>query len=121
MSGLITSKRVVTVASKQELIDPHYSRRLWLAARNMPYSRRQWLNKLAEAIYGFDGVILLPDGRRFPLPDIDAVMGDPRWLSYYFEELNGLPKREVKLIERLLILDLYFRIAKPDIQRHFGR
>lgn len=114
-------KRVIIVASKQELADTHYRKRLWLAARNMPYSRRKWLDKLAEAIYGFQGAILLPDGRQFPLPDIDQIMGDPRWFSYYFEDIDGEPKRDVRLIERLRIIDLFFRISKPDIQCHLGR
>ena len=118
---LYQAKSVIYVASKEELLSPSYSQRLWLAARNMPFSRREWPNKIADAIYFFEGDILLPDGREWPVPEVDDVLGDPRWFSYYFEELDGKPRREVRLIERLRLIDLYFRIAKPHIQRHFGR
>lgn len=114
-------KKVITVASDKELTNPHYNQRLWLAARNMPISRRQWLDVMADAIYEFEGEIRSTDGALWPIPDIDDVMGDPRWISLYFEELDGKPRRAVKLIERLRMLDLYFRIAKPKIQRHFKR
>ena len=113
--------RIVYIATSEELTDPVYSARLWLAARNMPYSRRQWPVILCRDIYDFPGTILCPDGRKWPTPDIDDVMGDPRWFSYYFEETNGQPRRQVRLIERLKTLDLWFRIAKPQIQVHFSR
>ena len=115
------SKRIVYVASKEQLTNPHYLLRLWLAARNMPFSRRSWPDVLTLGIYGFNGVILCPNGRPWPVPDIDAVMGDPRWLSYYFEEIEGKPKRSVRVTERLRLIDLWFRIARPEIQKHFER
>ena len=118
---LYQAKSVIYVASKAELASSSYTQRLWLAARNMPISRRKWPDVIAQAIYHFEGDILLPDERSFPIPDVDDVLGDPRWFSYYFEELDGKPRREVRLIERLRLIDLYFRIAKPNIQRHFGR
>ena len=118
---LTQTKRVIVVASNTELTNSVYSQRLWLAARNMPISRRQWLNVIADTLYFFEGDILFPDGRLWPMPDIDDVFGDARWISLYFEECDGKPRREVRLIERLRIFDLYFRIAKPHIQRHFGR
>ena len=115
------TKRVVVVASKQELSDEHYRKRLWLAARNLRISRRRWPDEIAAAIYNFHGDILLPSGLPWPVPDVDDVLGDPRWFSYYFEETNGQPRRDVRLIERLRMIDLYFRIARPLIQRHFAR
>ncbi len=115
------NKQIIYVATKDELLNPHYRQRLWLSARNMPYSRRQWPDEIADAIYYFKGRILMPDGRPWPIPDVDDVLGDPRWFSYYFEESNGKPRREVRLIERLRMIDLYFRIAKPHIQHHFDR
>lgn len=118
---LAKKKCTVMVASKAELTNTHYSKRLWLAARNISISRRQWPDVIANAVYGFDGDILLPDGRLFPIPEIDDVLGDPRWFSYYFEELDGNPRRPVRLIERLRVIDLYFRIVHPNIARHFGR
>lgn len=112
-------KQIIIVATIAELTNPVYSRRLWLAARNMNISRRQWPNVIADAIYNYKGTILLPDDRIWPIPDIDDVLGDPRWFSLYFEECDGRPRREVRLIERLRVIDLYFRITKPNIYRHF--
>ena len=118
---LTQTKQIIVVASKAELTSSVYTRRLWLAARNMNIPRRQWPNVIADAIYNFRGNILLSDGRLWPVPDVDYVLGDPRWISLYFEESDGKPRREVRLIERLRMIDLYFRIAKPHIQCHFSR
>lgn len=118
---LSLAKRVVVVASKAELTNPHYNKRLWLAARNMLISRRNWPDVIAAALYDFTGDIMLGNGMRWPIPDVDDVLGDPRWFSYYFEDVGGEPRRTVRLIERLRLIDLYFRIKHPHIARHFGR
>lgn len=117
------SIRVVIVATDQELRDTHYFSRLWLAARNIQLSRRRWLDAMAEAIYEFDGVILTSDGRPWPVPDIDDVMGEPgaRWISLFFEAEDGAPKRDVRRWERVRLIDLYLRITRPHIARHFSR
>ena len=117
-------KRVVITATREELTRESYLYRLWTATKSMGFSRRQWLNDLAAGIYDFDGKIVMADGRVWPVPDIDAVMGndaDFRWLSYYLEEHYGMPKRKIKTLERLRVLDLYFRISRPNIARHFGK
>lgn len=115
-------KDTVMVARKEDLNNKSYQKRLWLAARNMPYSRREWMNRISSAIYEFKGEILCPYNRLWPSPDIDDVIGDDgRWLSYYFEETEGEPKRSVRKIEALRLIDLYFRIKHPHIARHFGR
>lgn len=115
------TKRIVIVATDQELRDPHYYKRLWLAARNM-HSRRRWLDVIADTLYNFDGDILNSDGTPWEMPDIDDIFGDPRWFSTWFEVgPDGGPRRNVRDIERLRLIDLYFRIALPAIARHFGR
>lgn len=114
-------KRIVRKATDETLRNEVYAQRLWLAARNMPYSRRQWLDILCRDIYGFEGRVFDQYGRAWNAPDLDDIMGDPRWLSLYFEEVDGKPRRHVRLIERLRILDLWFRIAKPNIQKHFEK
>ena len=114
-------KTFIVTASNGDLKNEVYLMRLWIAAKNMSYSRRQWPNIIFRAIYDYKGVILCPDGRIWPIPDIDQVMGDSRWFSYYFEESEGKPLRTVRLLERLRVLDLFFRIEKPNIQAHFGR
>ena len=118
---LSLTKRVVVVASKAELTNPHYNKRLWLAARNMLISRRNWPDVIADALYHFNGEIMIGNGMRWPIPDVDDVLGDPRWFSYYFEDVDGEPRRKIRLIERLRLIDLYFRIKHPHIARHFGR
>lgn len=114
-------KRVIVVEAKKTLENPTYQKRLWLAARNMGISRREWPNIIADAIYNFDGDIMVGNGMRWPIPLVDDVLGDPRWFSYYFEEVEGKPRREVRLIERLRLLDLYFKIKHPNIARHFDK
>ncbi|MCB1935507.1 MAG: hypothetical protein KDF59_06160 [Nitrosomonas sp.] len=114
-------RRVIKVASDAQLLNPHYRRRLWIALRNEGISRRTWPDVLAATIYDFDGEILNPNGTPWDVPYIDDVMGDPRWISALLEECNGEPCRDTRMIERLRLLDLYFRIKRPHIQRHFGR
>ena len=117
----LEQKRSILLASKEELTRDSYVNRLWLAARNMPYSRRIWPEALCDAIYHFDGTFIMPDGRIWPVPDIDYVMGDTRWISMWFEERDGKPRRTTYQIERLRLFDLYFKINYPLIARHFGR
>jgi len=69
----------------------------------------------------FEGYIVIDNGMVWPIPDVDNVLGDPRWFSYYFEEVEGEPRREVRLIERLRLIDLYFKIKHPNIARHFDK
>lgn len=122
--GTNPPKNTIFTASRNELTNSHYVRRLWIAARNVKISRRKWPDEIARAIYGFKGRILCSDNRLWPVPDVDAVLGDARWFSYWFEADDTRddywPKREVRLLERIRIIDLYFRIDKPDIARHFG-
>jgi hypothetical protein len=82
----VAMSRVVYLATDEELSNPVYLLRLWLAARNMPYSRREWLDKLCSGIYDFDGEIRDKYDLPWHIPDdyIDSVMGDSRWISYFF-------------------------------------
>lgn len=115
-------KRIVVIRSKEKLENPSYQKRIWLAARNMDISRREWPNVIADAIYNFDGDIMVGNGMRWPIPDVDNVLGDPRWFSYYFEEdEEGGPSRNVRLLERIRLIDLFFKIKYPKIARHFDR
>lgn len=117
----LRAKRVIVVASDAQLLNRHYKRRLWIAARNMGISRRKWLDEIADAIYNFNGVIVNVNGTEWKIPDIDDIFGNPRWVSAYLEDIDGEPRRETKKIERLRIIDLHFQIKHPHIHRHFGR
>jgi len=119
---LTQSKRIVVMASKQELTDPHYYLRLWLAFVNTPISRRKWPDRISRTIYGFDGILLCSDGRPWPIPNVDDVLGDPRWISMLQESVDGKPRRtNIRKIEALRLIDGTFRIDEPHIARHFGR
>lgn len=115
-------KRVIVVESRETLESPLYKKRVWLAARNMKISRRNWPDVIADAIYNFDGYIMVGNGMRWPIPDVDNVLGDPRWFSYYFEaDDEDKPRRSVRLLERVRLISLYFKIAHPKIASHFGK
>lgn len=115
-------KRVVVIEAKETLEKLSYQKHLWVAAGNMGISRRVWPNVIADAIYNFDGDIMVDNGMRWPIPLVDDVLGDPRWFSYYLEsDDEGEPRREVRLIERLRLIDLFFKIKYPMIARHFDK
>jgi hypothetical protein len=48
---------------------------------------------------------------------------DMRWLGYYLKpDVTGAhPLRRSRKVERLQLLDLYFRIKHPHIARHFAK
>jgi len=85
---------------------------LWRFVRAQSLSRRRWPDALAATIYGYPGKVLSSTGYVWIPPEIDDVMGDPRWISYYQEASGRLPKRRCvrSAIERLKLLDLYRQI-----------
>ncbi len=118
------TKRFVIVASNQELTSLAYRRRLWIATRNLPVSRRALINLIAAVLYDYKGKVIWPNGWVWPIPDIDELFDiDGRWLSLWLEDCDGEPKRQPRStsIEKLRVIDLYFRIKYPDIARHFGK
>ncbi|OHU89203.1 MULTISPECIES: hypothetical protein [Pseudoalteromonas] len=120
------SKRdVVFVATDQQLNKKSYYRRLWVATRNIDLPRRLWLDEIADTLRDYHGLICHYNGRRFNVPVIDEVFqdSDMRWLSYFLSpDSSGLsPKMHVRKLERLRLIDLYFRIKHPHIADHFGR
>ena len=120
-------KRIAYVATTAELMNEHYYRRLWMAVRNLPISRREWLDTLADCLRDTcDIVILHRSGEAFAIPYVDEIMGDDpenRWFSLYLkaDPSGERPSRQSRMLERVQLLDLYFRIKHPDIARHFGR
>ena len=123
---LSISKPVIYLATNKELSTKSYYRRLWMAVRNMPISRRDWLDEIADTLRDFDGVILYRSGKPFVVPLVDDVFGhddDMRWLGFYMQpDRSGKwPKSKTRKLQRLQLLDLYFRIRHPDIARHFGK
>lgn len=116
--------RVICVATNDQLTNAAYLRRLWIAARNLAISRRKLIDQMAATIYDFRGRIIWPNGIKWVIPDIDDLFDiDGRWISLWLEESDGEPKRQPRStsIEKLRMIDLFFRIRYPDIARHFGK
>ncbi len=116
--------RVVYLATTQELSTESYYWRLWISVKNLPIVRRNWLDELADTFRVFDGAVIERNGKPYELPLVDKVFGhdpDMRWLSYYLKsDHSGLfPRSRSHKIERLRLLDLYFRIKHPEIAGHF--
>ena len=119
-------KRVVTVATDDELLNEHYYRRQWLAARNLKASRRKWLDILSDTFVLDDVTFIYPSGLPYMVPDIDTVFGedpDMRWFSYYLldDGTEQYPRIRSRILSRLRLIDLYFRVRHPRIAAHFGK
>ncbi len=123
---LCNRKDVVVVATTAELKNYHYYCRLWMAARNISLPRRQWLDELAACFRDYRGNVMYPSGELFPIPFVDDVFGDDpdmRWLSYYLstDGSGKKPRSLSRKLQRVQLIDLYFRIRYPSIARHFSR
>ena len=123
---LCENKRVIIVATKAELLSEPYYRRLWIATRNVGISRRDWLDEIADCFRDYDGLSRYPSGEPYPIPFVDDVFGDDpdvRWMSDYLatDESGLSPRTITRKMERVQLIDLYFRIGHPLIARHFGR
>lgn len=118
--------KIIYVASDTQLTNLNYYRRLWLATRNMGIYRRDWLDAIADAIRDFEGTLVIQSGCKYQIPCIDTTFGDDpdmRWIGHFMasNDNGDLPRRYSKKIERLRLIDLFFRIEHPDIARHFNR
>ena len=113
---------VITVASLRELMRPSHFQRLAIATAALEFSRRKLIDEISDVHYGFNGKIVWADGRPFELPDIDDAFGGDgsfRWLSDFirFAERPPLQVPQRRIIERLRLIDLYFRIKQPERAR----
>tara|TARA_R110002072_G_C7549702_1_gene499103 strand:+ start:32 stop:418 length:387 start_codon:yes stop_codon:yes gene_type:complete len=118
------AKQQIRLTHPVMLLSEHYYRRLWLATRNICIPRREWLDELADTFRDYEGEIKTHRGLPYELPLVDDVFGDDddmRWLGYYLKpDATGLyPNTISRKVERLQILDLYFRIKHPRIAAHF--
>lgn len=119
-----TKKQVIYVATDEELKDPVYYRRLWLATRNVPIPRREWLDAIADAVRDFEGDLLTRENRRYNMPCVDKTFGDDpdmRWMGHFMESTmnSDMPMHKSRIVERLRLIDLYFRIKCPDLTSRF--
>ena len=125
-------RRKIVVATDDELRGKSYFRRLAIAgaalSREMALPRREFPNWMADAIFEFEGEIVWPHGGPFTVHDtaIDDAFGDEgsfRWLWGFFRFAEVPPKQhpQFRLMARLRLIDLAFKIDRPDIARHFDR
>lgn len=114
------NKRCIVVASDDELSRRSHFQRLATATRALGISRREIPNWIADTIYGFRGRITWPGGKPFDIDDedIDEAFNDDgsfRWLStfMYFAEYDPRQKPQQRILKRLRLIDLAFRISNP--------
>lgn len=122
------ARRRVVVASDSQLLRKSPVHRLAMATRALELPRREIPNWIADQLFGFEGAIVWPDGRAFDLTDtaIDDAFNDDgsfRWLSDFLRFAEEPPKQrpQSRVLDRLRLIDLAFRIAKPERARLIGR
>jgi len=113
---------VVTVATLPELLRHSHFRRLAIATAALEFSRRKLIDEMSDVLYGFEGKLVWPDGSAYDLPDIDDAFGGDgsfRWLSDFIRFAERPPHQipQRRIIERLRLIDLYFRIKHPERAR----
>lgn len=124
--------RKIVVATDSELSRKSYYWRLAIATaalqKQLALSRREIPNWLADTIYGYHGKIEWPNGQEFNISDTaidDAFNNDGsfRWLSDFVRMAETPPKQapQYRVVVRLRLIDLAFKIVRPDTARHFGR
>ena len=120
------ARRVVTLASNAELRSSAYLRGLGMAMIALGLPRRGWRDAIADALRDFEGELRGPDGRRCEPPFVDDHFPedeDQRWLSdFTARAAAGRPIRlQAKSLERVRLIDLFFRIRFPALAATFGR
>lgn len=122
----------IYVASDDELSDPVYFRRLAIASAalvsELALSRRTFPDWIADVIFSYEDRMRWRHDGSFIVRDTaidDAFGGDGsfRWLSDFLRFADTPPRQrpQYRVLKRLRLIDLAFRINRPDTARHFGR
>ena len=115
---MLRKRRVVTVATDEELRRPSYRNRLKLAVRNTGIGQREWPTAIQDMFLSADGRGIgfrYICGKSFPVPLVDDVWDNERYVREFLaSEVCEYPEKD-------RLIDLYFRVMMPDIARHFGR
>lgn len=111
----------VVVATDDQLRRQSHFQRLAIATKALGLSRRKVPDWIADEIFTYEGMILEVDGRDFLVGDndIDAAFNDDgsfRWLSDFLDFANRTSQQapQHRVLARLRLIDLAFRIAHPD-------
>lgn len=120
----LCDQRYVTLARDDELLRRSHVRRLAIATRALELPRREIPNWMADVIYGYGGDIFWSGGKLFKLDnvDIDTVFNDDgsfRWISDFVRFAERWPAQtpQQRLLPRLRLIDLAFRISNPERAR----
>lgn len=113
---------VVIVTTGRELRRMSHFQRLAIATAALEFSRRKLIDEISNVLYGFEGEIIWPEGDPFDLPDIDDAFGGDgsfRWLSDFIRFADMTPRQspQRRVLARLRLIDLYFRIKHPQRAR----
>lgn|GEM_PF-2638297 len=116
----------IEVAADWQLRRPSHYRRLAMVVSAIPLSRRKMMDDIASEVYGYQGIILWPDGRPFVVmdEDIDNAFGsDGRFISSFIQDATRLPKQktQTRVVPALRLLDIYVRLRSPKVARHLTR
>lgn len=114
---MLTRAQNICVATDEQLSNLDYYCSLWRAVHDAGIPRRAWLDAIADAFRDFEGEIYHRSGELYDIPLVDDVFGDDpemRWLGYYLraDDTGSAPKCMSRKLERLRVLDLYFRINR---------
>lgn len=115
-------KRILIVGSRETVVKPSYRGRLQMAAQSVNILQYTLPDMIVDAIYTFDGNFMTENGIRWPVPNVQDVLGDPQHFFHSLElVVNDDLHPDARLIGLLQLVDIYFRIRHPDLAKHFGR
>ena len=115
---MLIKKRIVIVATDEELRRPSYRNRLKLAVRNTGIGQRDWPTKIQNMFLRADmrdTVFQYESKEPFPIPLVDDLWRNERYVREF------LASRECEYPQKDRLIDLYFRVEMPEIAKHFGR
>ena len=115
---MLRRRKIVTVATDDELKSTSYRNRLKLAVRNTGIGGREFPTAIQHMFLRADmrGIeFRYATEERFPIPLVDDVWCNERYVRVFLaSEVCEFPEKD-------RLIDLFFRVEMPNIARHFGR
>jgi len=116
---------IVRMPDDRQLLRAAHYQHLAKRLADLPVSSREVPNWIADTIWTFPGTILAADGTPFELePEgVDAAFGEDgsfRWIRSFRAHADQPLKQspQTRLLARLRLIDLAFRIADFDAASH---
>lgn len=110
----------ITVTPYEQLRRESHIERLRMSMRNLGIPRRKWPDVIADALYTYRGLILLPNGYPWQFREVDEVVNE-RTIGYFLQIRPGRPDLMPRVLEPLRYYDTTIKIRWPYIARHFSR